>query len=124
MRNVVVLGHGSVGKTSFCDAMLFKAGGCERLGSVDDGTSVFDYTTESREKKHSFGSTIGNCQWKGHKVNIIDTPGLADFYGETIGAISAAELAILLIDGTDGVEVGSFKTWNFAEEAGVPPSSM
>jgi elongation factor G len=120
LRNVVVLGHGSVGKTSFCDALLFTGGGCDRLGSVDDGTSVFDYTAESREKKHSFGSTIGNCQWKDHKVNIIDTPGLADFYGETIGAISAAELAILLIDGTDGVEVGSFKTWNFAEEADIP----
>lgn len=120
LRNVVVLGHGSVGKTSFCDAMLFKAGGCERLGSVDEGTSVFDYTSESKEKKHSFGSTIANCEWNGHKVNIIDTPGLADFYGETIGAISAAELAILLIDGTDGVEVGSFKTWSFAAEAATP----
>lgn len=120
LRNVVVLGHGSVGKTSFCDAMLFTGGGSDRLGSVDEGTSVFDYTAESREKKHSFGSTVANFQWKNHKVNIIDTPGLADFYGETIGAISAAELGILLIDGTDGVEVGSFKTWNFAGDAGVP----
>ncbi|PIE53313.1 elongation factor G [Candidatus Fermentibacteria bacterium] len=120
LRNVVVLGHGSVGKTSFCDAMLFTGGGCERLGSVDDGTSVFDYTAESREKKHSFGSSIANCQWKGHKVNIIDTPGLADFYGETIGALSAAEMAVLLIDCTDGVEVGSFKTWKFAADANIP----
>ena len=120
LRNIVVLGHGSVGKTSFCDAMLFTGGGCERLGSVDEGTSAFDYTSESREKKHSFGSSVGNCQWKNHKVNIIDTPGLADFYGETIGAISAAEMAVLLIDCTDGVEVGSFKTWKFAAEAELP----
>jgi len=120
LRNLVVLGHGSVGKTSFCDAMLFTGGGCDRLGAVDDGTSVFDYTAESREKKHSFGSTIGNFHWKDHKINILDTPGLADFYGETIGAISAAEIALLIIDGTDGVEVGSFKTWSFADDAGIP----
>ena len=120
LRNVVVLGHGSVGKTSFCEALLFTGGGSERLGSVDDGTSVFDYTAESREKKHSFGSTIAHCDWNGHKVNIMDTPGLADFYGETIGAISAAELSVVVLDGTDGVEVGTYKTWSFAEEAAVP----
>ncbi|MCD4706903.1 MAG: elongation factor G [Candidatus Sabulitectum sp.] len=120
LRTVSVLGHGSVGKTSFCDAMLFAGGGCERLGSVDDGTSVFDYTAESREKKHSFGSSIATLDWNNCKVNIIDTPGLADFHGETIGAISASDTAILLIDGKDGVEVGSFKTWNFAKKADIP----
>jgi len=120
LRSVAVLGHGSVGKTSLCDAMLFTGGGCDRLGSVDDGTSVLDYTTESREKKHSFGSSIATFDWNNHKINIIDTPGLTDFFGETIGAISAAELAILVLDGTDGVEVGSFKTWNFAKDADTP----
>jgi elongation factor G len=120
LRTVSVLGHGSVGKTSFCDAMLFAGGGSERLGSVDEGTSVFDYTAESREKKHSFGSSIANLDWNDHKVNIIDTPGLADFHGETIGAVSASDLAILLIDGKDGVEVGSYKTWNFAKDANIP----
>ncbi|MCK5132803.1 MAG: elongation factor G [Candidatus Sabulitectum sp.] len=120
LRTVSVLGHGSVGKTSFCDAMLFAGGGCERLGSVDDGTSVFDYTSESREKKHSFGSSIATLDWNNHKINIIDTPGLADFHGETIGAISASDMAVLLIDGKDGVEVGSFKTWSFAKKADIP----
>jgi len=120
LRTVSVLGHGSVGKTSFCDALLFAGGGSERLGSVDEGTSVFDYTAESREKKHSFGSSIANLDWNDHKINIIDTPGLADFHGETIGAISASDLAILLIDGKDGVEVGSYKTWNFAKDASLP----
>ncbi|MCP4646759.1 MAG: hypothetical protein GY852_03360, partial [bacterium] len=115
-----VLGHGSVGKTSFCDAMLFAGGGCERLGSVDEGTSIFDYTSESREKKHSFGSSLATLDWNDHKINIIDTPGLADFHGETIGAISASEMSIILIDGTDGVEVGSFKTWSFAKQSNIP----
>ena len=120
LRTVSVLGHGSVGKTSFCDALLFAGGGIERLGSVDEGTSVFDFTAESREKKHSFESSIANLDWNDHKVNIIDTPGLADFHGETIGAVSASDLAILLIDGKDGVEVGSYKTWNFAKDANIP----
>lgn len=120
LRTVSVVGHGSVGKTSFCDAMLFAGGGCERLGSVDEGTSVFDYTSESREKKHSFGSSIATLDWNDVKVNIIDTPGLADFHGETIGAISASDMAILLLDSKDGVEVGSFKTWNFAKKADIP----
>jgi elongation factor G len=120
LRTISVLGHGSVGKTSFCDAMLFAGGGSERLGSVDEGTSVFDYTAESKEKKHSFSSSIANLEWNNHKVNIIDTPGLADFHGETIGAISASDLAVLVIDGKDGVEVGSYKTWNFAKDAGLP----
>jgi elongation factor G len=120
LRTISVLGHGSVGKTSFCDAMLFAGGGSERLGSVDEGTSVFDYTAESKEKKHSFSSSIANLEWNNHKVNIIDTPGLADFHGETIGAVSASDLAVLVIDGKDGVEVGSYKTWNFAKDAGLP----
>lgn len=120
LRTVAVLGHGSVGKTSFCDAVLFAGGECERLGSVDDGTSVFDYTSESREKKHSFGSSMATLDWNDIKVNIIDTPGLADFHGETIGAISASDMAILLLDGKDGVEVGSFKTWNFAKTSDIP----
>ncbi len=120
LRTVAVLGHGSVGKTSFCDAVLFAGGGSERLGSVDEGTSVFDYTSESREKKHSFGSSIATLDWNDIKINIIDTPGLADFHGETIGAISASDMAILLLDGKDGVEVGSFKTWNFAKTADIP----
>ena len=120
LRTVSVLGHGSVGKTSFCDALLFKGGGCERLGSVTDGTSVFDYTAESREKKHSFGSSIATLDWKDIKVNIIDTPGLSDFHGETIGAISASDMAILVLDGKDGVEIGSYKTWDFAKNADIP----
>ena len=120
LRTISVLGHGSVGKTSFCDAMLFAGGGCERLGNVDDGTSVFDYTSESREKKHSFGSSLATMDWKDHKINILDTPGLADFHGETIGAISASDMAILLVDSKDGVEVGSFKTWSFTKKADIP----
>jgi len=120
LRTVAVIGHGSVGKTSLCEALLFRSGGSERLGAVDDGSSIFDHSAESREKKHSLSMSMGICEWSGCRINLLDTPGLADFYGETIGSIAASDGAILVLDGTDGVEVGSFKTWNFASDAGIP----
>ena len=71
LRTVAVIGHGSVGKTSLCDALSFTAGGSARLGSVDDGTSVFDHSSESRDRKHSLTSSIGICEWSDHKINIL-----------------------------------------------------
>jgi elongation factor G len=120
LRSVAVIGHGSTGKTSLCDSLLYRSGGADRLGSVDDGTSVFDYSAESRERKHSLCLSMGICEWSGHRVNLLDTPGLEDFHGNTIGGISASDGVILVLDGTDGVEVGSYKTWNFASDADVP----
>ncbi len=120
LRTIAVCGHGSVGKTSLCDSLVFRSGGAERQGSVDDGTSLFDYTTESREKKHSLTSTVGICEWNDTKINLIDTPGLADFHGDTIAAISASDGALIVLDCTDAVEVGSYKTWKYAEEMNTP----
>lgn len=120
LRTVAVIGHGSVGKTSLCDALLFAAGASERLGSVGEGSSVFDFTAESRERKQSLSASIGMCEYADHRLNIIDTPGFADFYGETIGAISVSDGAILVLDASSGVEVGSLQTWGFASRAAVP----
>ena len=120
LRTIAVCGHGSVGKTSLCDALVFRSGGAERQGSVDDGTSLFDYTSESRDKKHSLTSTLGICEWKDTKINLIDTPGLTDFHGDTIAAISASDGALLVMDCTDGVEVGTFKTWKYTEDMETP----
>lgn len=120
LRTVAVIGHGSVGKTSLCDAMLYAAGAVERLGSVSDGSSVFDFTSESRDRKQSLSASIGMCEYADHTLNIIDTPGFADFYGETIGAIGVSDGAILALDASAGVEVGSLQTWGFAARAGVP----
>ncbi len=117
---MAVIGHGSVGKTSLCDAMAFAAGSIERLGSVDQGTSHFDYSDESRRRKHSLSSSFGILEHDGCKVNVIDTPGLADFYGETISAVSVSDGAVLVLDGADGVEVGSLKTWDFTASERVP----
>lgn len=120
LRTLAVVGHGSVGKTSLCDALVYRSGGAERQGSVDEGTSLFDYTAESRDKKHSLTSTLGICQWKESRINLIDTPGLTDFHGDTIAAVSAADCTLVVMDCTDGVEVGTYKTWNYAEDAESP----
>ncbi len=120
LRTVSVIGHGSTGKTSLCDALLFVSGGAERLGSVSDGTSAFDHTAESRDRKQSLSASLGICEWKDHRINIIDTPGFADFYGEAIGAISVSDASVLVLDAAAGVEVGSIQTWGFAARAEVP----
>lgn len=114
LRTIAVIGHGSVGKTSLCDSLLLEGGTVERLGSVDNGTSQFDYTDESRDRKHSLSSSMGIIDHNGFKINIIDTPGLADFHGATIGSVIVSDGVLLVVDGSDGVEVGTLKTWDFA----------
>ncbi|MCK4807129.1 MAG: elongation factor G [Candidatus Aegiribacteria sp.] len=114
LRTIAVVGHGTVGKTSLCDSLLFAGGAVERLGSVDSGTSQFDYTDESRERKHSLSSSMGIVDYNGCKINIIDTPGLADFHGATIGSVTVSDGVLLVVDGSDGVEVGTLKTWDYA----------
>ncbi len=120
LRTIAVCGHGSVGKTSLCDSLVFRSGGVERQGNVDDGSSLFDHTAESREKKHTLTSAMGICEWKNTKINLIDTPGLTDFHGDTIAGISASDGVLLVLDCTDGVEVGTYKTWKYAEDMGTP----
>jgi elongation factor G len=120
LRNLAVIGHGSVGKTSLCDAILFISKAVDRMGSVAEGTSVFDFSAESRERKQSLAASIATCEWKDYRFNIIDTPGFADFYGETISAIAVCDGAVLVLDGSAAVEVGSLQTWNFAARASVP----
>lgn len=120
LRTIAVVGHGTVGKTSLCDSLLFAGGAVERLGSVDSGTSQFDYTDESRERKHSLSSSMGIVDYNGYKINIIDTPGLADFHGATIGSVTVSDGVLLVVDGSDGVEVGTLKTWDFAARSEKP----
>ncbi len=114
LRTIAVIGHGSVGKTSLCDALLFAGGTVERLGSVDNGTSQFDFTAESRDRKHSLSSSMGIIEHNGFKINIIDTPGLVDFHGATIGGVTVADGTLLVVDGSDGVEVGTLRAWDYA----------
>ncbi|BBO17104.1 translation elongation factor G [Candidatus Brocadia pituitae] len=119
IRSIVLLGHGASGKTSLIESMLFKAGAIARLGSVENGTSASDYDPDAKEKKHSIDSSILHCNWKGREINIIDTPGYADFIRDTITALVAAETAIIVISATDGIQVNTRKLWDLACQKGL-----
>jgi elongation factor G len=118
IRNIALIGHADVGKTTLAEAMLHKAGATNRLGSVDDGTAVTDYTAEERDRKISIDTSTAYCTWKGREFNIVDTPGYQDFLGQVVEALPAVETAVLLVSAVNGVQLNTLKTWNAARKAG------
>jgi len=120
IRNIVLLGHGGSGKTSLVEAMLHKTGATNRLGSVDDRTSICDYYDEEKEHQHSIQSAIVNIQHAGKLINIIDTPGYPDFVGPSIKSIPAAETAIIVISAAAGIETNTRKMADLAAKADIP----
>ncbi len=120
IRNVAFVGHGGSGKTSLAEALLYVAGATTRQGSVDLGTSILDYEPEEQERKISLGLGVASIEWRGNKINIIDTPGFADFSGDARAALRAADLAVFVVSAVDGVEVGTETLWRAAEEEGIP----
>jgi elongation factor G len=120
LRNIVLLSHGGAGKTSLAEAMLYDSGGVSRLGRVDEGTTVSDYDPEEIRRKISVNTSVIPCEWDGHKVNVLDTPGYADFVGEVKGALRAADSAIVILDAVAGVEVGTELVWEYADELDLP----
>jgi elongation factor G len=120
IRNVAFVGHGGSGKTSLAEALLYVAGETTRLGSVDNGTSILDYEPEEHERKISLGLSVASIDWHDHRINIIDTPGYADFAGDARAALSAADLALFVVSAVDGVEVGTELMWRAAGEEGIP----
>ncbi len=120
LRNVVLLGHGGSGKTSLADAMLFDTGAVNRLGEVDEGTSVSDWDEEERRRGMSINMAMIPCEWQGYKLNVMDTPGYMDFVGEAIGAIRVADGAVFVLDSVGGVEVGTEQMWYYADERDLP----
>ncbi|HUO46155.1 MAG TPA: elongation factor G [Acidimicrobiia bacterium] len=120
IRNVALVGHGGSGKTSLAEALLYVAGSTTRQGSVDQGTSLLDYDPEEQERKISLSLSVASIEWKGHKINIIDTPGYADFSGDARAALRAADLALFVVSGVDGVEVQTEMLWKAAAEEGIP----
>ncbi|MCK4546519.1 MAG: elongation factor G [Candidatus Eisenbacteria sp.] len=120
IRNAVVLGHSGVGKTSLMDAMLFNAGMTNRVGKVDDGSSLLDYAPDEIERKVTINLTLTHMEWNGCKLNLIDTPGYSDFYGDTRAGIRVADAAVVLVRGDGGVEVGTDLNWQQIDENGQP----
>ena len=119
LRNISLLAHGSAGKTSLAEAMLFTSGAINRLGRVEDGTTIADFDEEEIERRISLGTALVPCEWNGFKINVLDTPGYADFVGEVQQAIRVSDSAIILVDSVAGAEVGTEVVWNLAEQAGL-----
>lgn len=120
LRNVALVGHGQAGKTSLAEAVLFAAGVTERLGSVDAGSTVSDTDPEEMERKISISMAFLPCEWEGRKINLLDTPGYADFTGEVVAALRVADAAIVVVDAAAGVQVQTHRYSQLAAGRGLP----
>ncbi len=119
IRNVVLLSHSGAGKTSLAEAILFDSKAITRLGKVDEGTTTSDYDPDEVKRKISINLALLPCEWKGTKVNLIDTPGYSDFVGEVKAAIRVGEGAVMAVCAASGVEVGTEQVWGYCEEANL-----
>jgi elongation factor G len=120
IRNVALVGHGDTGKTQLVSALLYTAGMVNRLGKVDEGTSVTDYDEEEIQRKFSISTALAYAEWGKAKINLIDTPGYNIFMHETEGALGAADGALVLAHAVAGVEVQTEKVWGFCEKYALP----
>lgn len=120
IRNVALVGHGGSGKTTLAEALLARAGATNRIGRVEDGTTVSDTEPEEQKRKISISLAVLPFEWEGHKVNLIDTPGYADFVGDVEAALRVADLAVFVVSAVEGVEAQTELVWRRAEDLGVP----
>lgn len=120
IRNLAVIAHGGAGKTSLVEAMLYDAGMTDRLGSVVEGNTVTDFEPEEIERKISISSAVAYCNWKNHRINIIDTPGYINFIEDTRGCLSAVDGAVVIVSALSGVKAETEKIWQFACEYELP----
>jgi elongation factor G len=119
-RNIILLGHAQSGKTSLSESILFRCQAISRKGSVMEGNTASDYSWDEIERKSSIDASLLYCDYEGARIQIIDTPGYADFFGEVISGLRAADNAILVVDATAGIEVGTEKSWGLLEELKLP----
>jgi len=120
IRNVAFVGHGACGKTSLVDALAFVSGSTRRHGSIKDGTTLTDYSPDEIERKHSISLGLGFAEWMETKLNLIDTPGYLDYFGEVVTGLHAADAAVVVLSGTSGVEVGTEKVWEVCDQLHLP----
>ena len=120
IRNIGLFSHGGAGKTSLAEAMLFATGATTRLGKVEDGNTVTDFDVDEIKRRMSISLALAPVEYDEHKINVVDVPGYADFVGEVQSALAVVDAAVILLDGSAGVEVGSERAWSLAGAAGVP----
>ncbi len=120
LRNVVLIGHGGSGKTTFAEAALFAAGITSRMGTVAEGNTVSDYNHDEIERKFSVSTSLLHAEWGDKKLNILDPPGYPDFLGEVKAAMRVSDTALVLVKAVEGIEVGTEIDWGFCKEYKVP----
>ena len=119
IRNIAVVGHRGTGKTSLLEAMLYRSGAVNRLGAVQDGTTVSDFDEDEKKRQLSLSATLANVERKGVLYNLIDTPGDPSFQADTIAALRVVETALVLVNSVNGVEVQTERLWARAEQRGL-----
>ena len=122
LRNIGLIGHGGSGKTSLIEALLFHTGNTDRLGKVEDGTTVTDFDPEEKKRKISLSVAIAPIEFNETKINLVDVPGYFDFSGEMIQGMRAVDIATILVSGVSGVKVGTEKAWDYCNKIKLPRS--
>ncbi len=120
LRNVAVVGHSAAGKTTLVDAVAFVAGSSRRHGSIEEGSTLTDYTPDEIDRKHSIGLSVAYAEWMDTKINLLDAPGYLDFFGEATTALHTADAAVVVVSGVGGVEVGTEKVWELCDQLHLP----
>ena len=119
IRNVALVGHRGSGKTSLAEAILFESGVVNRLGRVEDGSTVCDFEPDEQARGMSIGAAVTSFEHDGRKVNMIDTPGEPSFVADTLGALRVVDAAVFVVNGVMGVEVHTERLWRRADEEGL-----
>ncbi|MQG05180.1 MAG: elongation factor G [SAR202 cluster bacterium] len=119
IRNVALLSHSGAGKTVITESALFEAKMVSRFGTITDANTVSDYEPEEHKRQTSVQTSIVSCVWNDHKINFIDTPGFADYYGEVLSGVAAADIALLTISAVSGIEVGTEQMWHLASKCNL-----
>src|SRR6187455_3212904 len=119
IRNVALIGHRGSGKTSLCEALLFEAGVVNRLGRVDDGSTVSDFEPDEHERSMSIGASVASFEYGDRKINLIDTPGEPSFVADTLGALRVVDAAVVVVNAVMGVEVHTERLWERADAEGL-----
>ena len=116
IRNLTIVGHGSVGKTTLAEALLFSAGAIDRQGRVEDGQATMDYDPEETKRHISISAAMAPLEWKDKKVNLVDIPGYFDFAGEMVGPMNVCEGALIVVGAVSGLDVGAEKAWAMCDK--------
>ena len=120
VRNVALIGHSGSGKTTLAEALLYATGAINRQGKVEDGSTVTDFEPEELKYHMSLSLALAPCESEGVRLNMIDTPGFADFFGEVRSACSVVDLVVVVVSAVDGVEAQTEAAWQLASELGLP----